>query len=388
MPKIKFVSGGIFILLVMGGLWIASQRPLWNDEYYSLISSVINISYSHILGGGVNEGNNSPLFYTLQKFQCDLFSYHPPQEWMRGHWTGNYPYDWAFLRIQAVVFMAMAVSSLFYYFARRNSWGMGIYAIAVTLTSSLFWFHWTEARPYALWFSLGLFQILILLKILENPEDLNEKNLIYLFFLHCFLALVSVVSIVQIISAGIVLWMFHRPRLFWYGFLILIPLGICIFYYMHAPHYDFFFVDGPIALINANIPKDRLLIIFMTAGILIFQCRGKNLRSYLEIKYLVFFVLMLGAFGVILLKMKCSQTEAPRGFQISSRYFLSLLPAGIVGTVLFSEYFFRAFLSRTWKVLAILILAVFLAFRFYKTSSPININLNAITGHGSGSAHR
>jgi hypothetical protein len=360
------MTGVLFILLMGLGLWMASQRPLWNDEYYSLIRSTLGTSYKSIVIGCVSEGSNSPLFYILQKAQCDLFSYHPPQEWVEGHWAGVHVFDQFFLRIQSVIFMSAALSALFYYFCRRNSLLVGVYALAVAMTSTLLWFHWTEARPYAAWFALSLFQILLLLKILEAPSSQNKKYLVYLIFVHWLLALTATVSIVQIVAAGVVLWMFYRPRFLWYVPMALIPLGICCFYYVHAPYYNFFFVDGPMALINANIPKDRLFIIFASAFVLIFQCRGKNCKAHLEIKYLAFLLLMLGAFGLVLLKLKCGQAEGHHGFQISSRYFLSLLPVGIVGTVLFSVYLVRAYPSRVWRVMALVILVGFLVFRIHR----------------------
>ncbi len=374
MRLIRIWTGILFVLLVAFGWGVASHRCLWNDEYYSLLFITLGKSYKAIVMG-LPEGSNSPLFFILQKAQCDLFSYHPPQEWVKGHWEGVHVFDQFFLRIQSVVFMSAALSAVFFYFGRRNSWGLGLYALAVTMTSFLFWVHWTEARPYAGWFALSLFQILFLLNILEGPVDQNKKSWRYLVLTHWLLAFASIISAVQIIAAGAVLWMFHRPRLLWYVPLVLLPLGICGFYYIHVPYSPSFFVDGPAALINANIPKDRLLFIFMSALVLIFQCRGKNCMAYLEIKYLAFFLLMLGAFGLLLLKLKYGQAVGRQGMQISNRYFLSLTPTGIVGTVLLSEYLIRAFPSRVWRVAAVVILAAFLVFRFQRMAQLVPINL-------------
>ena len=366
MRLMRIWTGILFVLLAALGLWIASQRPLWHDEHYSLIVTILGKSYRSIVMG-LHESSNSPLFFILQKAQCDLFSYHPPQEWVQGHWEGAYVFDQFFLRIQSVVFMSAALSAVFYYFGRRHSWGMGLYALAVTMTSFLFWMHWTEARPYAQWFALSLFQILFLLNILEGQINQNKKSWYCLVFIHWLLALASVISAIQIMAAGAVLWMFLRPKLLWYVPLVLLPLGICGFYYIHAPQYPSHFVDGPVALVNANIPKDRLFFIFVTALVLIFQCWRKNWKARLEIKYLAFFLLMLGGFGLLLLKLKYGQGEGQKILQISNRYFLSLTPAGIVGTVLLSEYLIRAFPSRAWRAAAIVILAGFLVFRAYRT---------------------
>ena len=376
MRLIRIWAGILFVLLVAFGLSVASHRSLWNDEYYSLLHTSLGNSYKSIILG-LHVGSNSPLFYILQKAQCDLFSYHPPQEWVKGHWEGVHAVDQFFLRIQSVVFMSAALSAVFYYFARRNSWGLGLYALAVTMTSFLFWVHWTEARLYAGWFALSLFQILFLLDILEGPINQNKKSWRYLVFIHWLLALTSTASAVQIMAAGAVLGMFHRPKLLWYVPLVLLPVGICGYYYIQAPHYSFYFVDGPLALINANIPKDRFFFIFMSALVLIFQCRGKNCMGYLEIKYLVFFLLMLGAFGLLLAKLKYAQAQGGQGLQISNRYFLSLTPGGIVATVLLSEYLIRAFPTRVWKAAAVVILAAFLIFRFQRMVQLVPANLTS-----------
>ncbi len=374
MRLIRIWTGILFVLLAAYGLWIASHRSLWQDEYYSLIYSTLGASYQSIISG-LHVSSNSPLFYILQKAQCGLFSYHPPQEWVKGHWAGTYVFDQFFLRIQSVVLMSAALSAVFYYFGRRHSWPLGLYALAVTMTSFLFWVHWTEARPYAGWFALSLFQILFLLDILESPIGQNKKSRRCLVLTHWLLALASVISAVQIMAAGAVLWMFHRSRPLWHVPLVLIPLGICGFYYIHAPHGPAYFVDGPAALISANLPKDRLFFIFMAALVLIFQCRGKDWKAHLEIKYLVFFLLMLGGFGLLLLKLKYGQVQGQEGLQISNRYFLSLTPTGIVGTVLLSEYLIRAFPSRVWRATAIVILAAFLVFRFQRMIQLVPRNL-------------
>ena len=374
MRLLRILTGFLFVFLLAFGAWFASHRCLWNDEYFSLLGSTLVTPYKSIIFGLVGEGNNSPLFYIIQKAQCDLFSYHPPQEWVAGHWEGVHVFDQVFLRMQPIFFMAAALSALFYYFSRRNSWIVGVYALAVAMTSSLFWFHWAEARPYAGWFALSMFQILLLLNILEGPVDHCKKSWRCLVVVHWLLSLASSVSIIQIIAAGVVLGVFHRPKIYGYISLVLVPVMISIFYYLHAPQYSFFFVDGPMALINANIPKDRLFVIFLSALVLVVQCRGKDCKAYLEIKYLAFLLLMLGAFGLVLLKLKWGQLEGRHGFQVSSRYFLSLTPVGIVGVVLFSVYLVRAFPSRVWKAVAIMILFCFLAFRFQKMTQQVQIN--------------
>jgi len=376
MHKIRILTGSVFILLLAVGLEVASQRLLWTDEYFNL-TSTLNASYKSLFIG-IDQASNSPLFNVIQKLLRDLFSYHPPQEWVEGHWRGTHVFDQVFLRLQSVIFVAAALSALFYYFYRRDSLFVGLYAVAVATTSSIVWVHWTEARPYAVWFSLSLFQILLLLNILEDTSSQNKKKLVYLILVHCLLALSATISAIQIIAAGMVLWMFHRSKALWYLPLVVLPLGICSYYYFNSSHFLFYFVDGPLALISANIPKDRLFIIFISAGILVLRCRFKGWTAQLEMKYLIFLILVLGAFVLELLQLKYGQAPGQRTNLVSSRYLFSLSPVGIVGTVLFSVYLVKAFPSKLWKIAAVLILIGFLFFRAHKTvqQDPVSLVSN------------
>ncbi len=350
------------------GVWMASHRPLWNDEYYSLLASITNISYSKILSGGIPEGNNSPLFYILQKLQCDLFFYHPSAEWTNGHWGGLRRQDWVLLRIQPVIFMAGALSVLFSYFARRYSLLAGFYALALALSSIVVWDRWTEARPYALWFALSIFQMLLLMNAFKTPGAKDKNNSRYLILSHCLLALTVVLSAVQILAAGCVLWI--RGTRSWKFYLpaVFIPLGMILFYYCAAPKYDFCFVDGPVSLISANFPKERVLLALMFVLVFIYGRRGK--KKWMvdpQAGYLAFMVLMLAFFTGILIKLKLSQWGPPHGFQIPSRYFMSLAPMSIIGTTIFSVYLMRAFPSKLWRIAVVVILTAFLVFRIQKT---------------------
>jgi len=66
------------------GFKLAYDKPLWNDEIYTLVSSVSRVSYLDILLGRVKEGNNCPLFYVIQKGICDIARYSIPAPWLKG----------------------------------------------------------------------------------------------------------------------------------------------------------------------------------------------------------------------------------------------------------------------------------------------------------------
>lgn len=343
MRTVRICLGGIiFILLSAYGALMAIHKPLWTDEYYSLTHSTTNISYVSILDGGVNEGNNSPLFYLLQKLQCDLFSYQG---------DGTRLADQFFLRIQPVIAGALSLSALFFYFSRCYSLPIGFFSLFIAMTSSMFISHWTEARPYSLWFALSLFQNLFLMNVLEGPKSQNKHSMTGLMVVHWLLALTSMVSAVQIMAAGAALWIYKRREPSLYLPLIIIPLGICCFYYFRAPHYQFFLDVSPLVLISDNIPIYRLFVILVTAVFLIFRYRSENWSAKIEIKYLIFLLLMLASFWLVLLKMKLSQPPGHNGFGVCNRYFMSLIPASIVSTVLYSVYLMRIFPSKIWALL-------------------------------------
>ena len=146
------------LILTGLGLRLAEHKPLWNDELYSLLSSVRNLSYGDIITAKITEGNNTPLFYLSQKAFIDLTGYQPPQEWVAGQWGHNHPYSNLRIRILPVACMSVAIAVIFYFFSYFYSIWTGLYALAVAFSSFMVWAYGFEARPYALWFLLTTLQ--------------------------------------------------------------------------------------------------------------------------------------------------------------------------------------------------------------------------------------
>lgn len=364
----QFLAAILFVLLLAFGLWQASRAPLWNDEFYSLVSSILGKSYGQIVNGGMGqvEGNNSPLFYLSQKLQCDVFAYHAPDVWLQGHWNVTDRFSQVFLRIQPVLYVALAITALFYYFAVHEGLLAGFYALAVGMSSFMLWHYWFQARPYALWFSLTMAQVLLLIDIFKNSNYSGQWR--KLAVVHWLLAFTAAISMVQITAAACVLWLFERRKKYTYIWMALLPLAVCLYYYAISPKFAFFFADGPMALVNANIPKDRLLIVLIFA--LVFVCKGwkqKDWTSRPEGRYLLFLAFMISCFILVLLRLKSTACLPGQGFQISNRYFIALTPVGIIGTVLFSMYLVRTCRSRPIQVLVMGALAALLIFRIQKT---------------------
>ncbi|MBI4309441.1 MAG: hypothetical protein HY591_03820 [Candidatus Omnitrophica bacterium] len=379
---IGMITGVLLVFFVWFGLVRASHQELWNDESYSLVSSIMGRSYGRMLVGDMGgvEGNNTPLFYVLQKLQCDVFSYHMPQAWVDGKWDREDIFSQVFLRVQPVLFIALSLSALFYYFAVRYSLTVGFYSVMVALSSFMLWAHWTEARPYALLFFLTTAQILLLLELLRGTPS-GHKVWGWLALVHCLLALTTSVSALQIVACSVVLWSFSCRQWQRYLAMTVLPVSICLFYYFTFPNvsnFIFHFVDGPVALISANIPKDRFFIIFIFA--LFFwgrrwQAKDRNPIA-LEGKYIVFLGLMLLAYAAVLVRFKAMEpANGYQGFQVPARYFMSLTPAGIVATTLFSVWLVRASDPKFVRPAVVLGLIVFLTFRLHRTSEVFHWGL-------------
>ncbi|MCK5216086.1 MAG: hypothetical protein KAR05_12130, partial [Candidatus Omnitrophica bacterium] len=165
LSKLHIVTCFLMSLLFIGGLFLADHKTLWNDETYSQLSSVENTSVSDVISGQVKEGNNSPLFYLLQKGVSAVFGYRTPALWREGtqFWTTNGPGDKIILRIVPVSAMTLSIAAVFYYFARFYSFWVGALSLFLSLSTTVFWQFWVEARHYSLWFLLTTMELLLFL---------------------------------------------------------------------------------------------------------------------------------------------------------------------------------------------------------------------------------
>jgi len=369
----KVWVGVVFLVLCAAGLGLARHRAVWNDEIYTQISSVEGKSYLNILLGHIQEGSVSPLFYLMQKTTCSVLRYSSPIEW-RTDMAFDDPFARIVLRLNSIFFMSLAVGAIFYFFYRFYSPLAGWYSLLVSLSSYMVWAFLAEGRPYALWFFLTTVQSLLYLYLIRQGKDFRPAwN--SLIATHLLLSLASVFSIVQIVSVSFLLWFFLERSHRRYILLTLIPSLICIYYYFHVPKYRFFFADGPVELVSANIPKDRFVLIFLfiVFVVLYFYQRKKNVRLIKTdlmkegIAYLSLVGFMLLATGLILLKFKLAET-AHTGFQISSRYFIYLTPLGVVAATLFSLNMLKSLQGRRWlQTCLVLIIAFLLVFRIERT---------------------
>ncbi len=345
----KFESLIMATLIFLGclgvGFGMATHRALWNDEYYSQVSSVYGTSYKDQFLGHIPEGGNAPLFYTLQKLFLQVIHYQVPTRWLQSQWS-NDAASQMILRINPVVFMSLSVGLVFYYFCRRYSWGIGLYSLFIYLSAYMLWAYWAEARPYALVVFLTTVQSVILLQRMDQqPHPDQDRAWLLLAGTNVLLSMTSILCLGEIAAVSILWWVLKERDWKKYLLLTVIPIGITLFYYAHAPKYPFFFGSlSPEQLIRDNVSRQNLDIVFIflfflaTYGVaqrntLIRYSPSKEILK--PMVYLIFLGLVLAFTGVLLWLFSLRATPG-KGFPITSRYFIYLTPIGVMATTILS----------------------------------------------------
>ena len=226
--KSLYLSGGIFIILLVTGFFLSQHKLLWNDELYSQQLVVDTRSYQEILLSQTPEGNKNPLFYLIQKVSCDIFSFHLPAVYadVRSR-TRDIPAQ-IIMRVPSNIYISLAMALMFYFFTRFISVFAAIYALAAALVSPMVWMYWVEARPYPLIFLLTTVQLLLLSCTFIAPKI---KTCNKLFLTHILLALTSSGSIFQISITVLILWWKGKYSKRKLALIWILPMGIAVSYY-------------------------------------------------------------------------------------------------------------------------------------------------------------
>ncbi len=381
--RLKSITASLFLVLFSGGLYIATKIPLWTDEVNSQTKSISGQTYrSLLLGVGEREGNNSPLFYIIQKLWQDTTNYNNSDVQLGSDFFSN-----GFLRVWPVASMAASIAVLFYYFASRWNLWLGFYSVLVSLSSYMVWEYATQARPYALWFFLTTMQILLLLSVISATGTERETLLGRLGIVNWLLAFTIVLSVVQNLASSLVLWVFTERRPKWHILLFLGPAATAIYYYALAPRYQIYFVDGAIALFGANLPLDRVAIIVF-GSILWLGSRSKlankavgteshDYRNQSIAGSILLAAIYAGCFAIII-KFWVDAIPGVGISFVSNRYFIMLAPIGIVMTTI-ASFSIIVLPRRFYKVIALLVLASLLLLRFSRTWDLVI--LRRISGH-------
>lgn len=322
MKKI-ILSFFIFSICMWLGISLAQRNPIENDESYSQLESIQKLSYFDILQGHVNEGNNSPLFYILQKSFTHLISFKLQTIWtMEQYVCEDAAQLW--MRLLPILFMSLSIALSSYYFLIRYHYIAAFICLALFLTSTPTWIYWAQDRPYSLWTLLTCMQTIALTEYFIFKNE-SKKFWKFLTITHWLLCLCSGFGFIQTILAAL----FIRKKLF-LSFIVPILLGL--FYALQAPSYPFRIPEQWFGLILANVSLERLAFLLIAS---------------LLIKKLFPLSLWIGtllSLGFLLILGVCLQnTQGQAGFELSSRYLLFLMPASIIIlNVLWLELFKRS----------------------------------------------
>jgi len=368
------VSGILFLYFFHFGLLLAENKPLWNDEIFSL-SNVMGKSYGDMFLGRIEEGNNTPLFYVIQKGIIELLQYERPEAWTKGMGGHADAYSQILLRLSPVFFMSAAIICIFYYFSRFYSLFAGVYSLFISFTSFMVWVYWAEARPYGLWVLLTTLQSLIFLYVFQD-KHINSKSWGGLILVHFLLSFTVVFSVAQIFIVSVLLWFYIEKDWKKYIFLTVIPVSIALFYYAHAPRYHFWFGLSPEQLIRDCFSRDRFYILFIFGFFsgLYFLQKKKGSPKFVKndplaqgIPYACLTVLMLGAAFLLLMIFQINEVSHDKGFPIASRYFIYLTPISIISTTFLSIHVFKALSVNRWIQIPVTIgMGHLLIHRFFK----------------------
>jgi len=355
---LKSVSILLYMVLVIGAFVLARHKPLWNDEIYSQVASIEKNSTIAILGGGIGEGNNCPLFYLLQKGITSLLGYHTPRDWALGlaNWREGDARDRIILRIQPVLLMSAVPIIVFYFLSRIYSLWTGLLSFVLTLSTSMFWRFWAEARPYGLWVMLSALQAVLFLWLLRREED-DRRIFIGLALVHLLLSLTVVFSASQIVLVSVLLLVFGQKEQRNRALLLAVPAAISVFYLTQAPQFKFWLEFSLEQYIRANIPRDRLYLAMIYVVYLVpflIQLFRPSLKLYKDktmleaLPFLFFFLGSCAAVAAVVQVFAWRASPVGTGFPVTERYFMNLIPVGVVCASVFVRTLLVSFRGQTW----------------------------------------
>lgn len=312
----------MFALLCSLGLQRSEVKPLWVDEIATWRDSVDRSSYGDILTrpflSDQTEGNTFPLFYLIQKAIVDLADLEVPID-LTPSVAYDEPVALQVLRIQPVVFMALTVLIIFWYFFSSYNFVWAIVSLAACASTYSFWHFFAEARPYALWMFLCTCQLLLFLRATSDPSLLKSDSLRALAFVHILLSFTVIFSLIPILTCGLTLFLLGVRDFKRLALTIALPAALCLFYYSFSMRLGFYYNFGPHSLVFSALPADRLVILFLAligAGI----ARKRPSPVYLFVAS--FLAATISLCSVFWLK----QVAPGEGFEISNCYFVYLAP--------------------------------------------------------------
>jgi hypothetical protein len=183
-------------------------------------------------------------------------------------------------------------------------------------------------------------------------------------------------SLGEILAVSI-LWLAFKER-DWKKFIAitLLPTMIVLFYYAYAPKYQFFFGSlSPEQLIRDNICRqnfDILFIFLISLSVYFYRQKNRALKGapneeiLKPIPYVIFLALVLAATAVVLWLFSLHATPN-QGFPITSRYFIYLMPIGVIAATILSVSVIKSFSKyRLIQVVLFVLMGLLLIQHFLK----------------------
>ena len=182
---------------------------------------------------------------------------------------------------------------------------------------------------------------------------------------------------IQVTIISFWLWAIYEKNWRKYVWLTVVPVAVCLFYYSTAPKYKFWFDLEPEQLVRAPFSRDRFYILFiylLYVGAYLLQRRKilpplfTNESILKGLPYLGVTASMLASAAFVLFLFKRGETHNHEGFPISNRYFIYLMPVGVIATTLLTVQLLRSFRGRWWMQLVIIAgIGYLVVARVYKT---------------------
>ncbi len=391
----KRISGVIFIVTFCVGIFWASQKPLWIDEYQSLVNSIPAASYVDILTGHIpDEANNSPFFYIVHKSMADAVHYDPSRlvKSMGKHvrykpegaavavdviafkelpfWNDSFANT--YFRIMPVFCMAFIITGFFYYFSRRYSYGWGVFAMLLCASSWPILWYGLEARPYIYYVALTMLQAFVFLELLRSKK-LESRHWGWLAAIHIALAFTYTISILQIMLVGVLLHARYRK---WLGMaktlmVFVLPAAILSYYYVMALKATVHFRGPLYNYILGNISWE-IVALMAVFGVLVFAIRVGFMRGAPTLQRLEedglseagwmlgWTISLMAVFmaGLSFLKLH----DTPDGAPFAFRHLIGLVPLGVIAAtvvarqliILWRPGWVRVFLVFMWVIMIVL----------------------------------
>lgn len=328
----------------LAGLDLSRRRPLWNDELYTQINTVGALSYADVWAGKSIEGNNTPLFYVIQKALCEGMGCELKEKW-NSEWFVQDAGAQIRLRLLSNVFMSTAIAVLFFGVASLYPLPWAFMTLALFLALPATWLYWAEARPYSLWVLLTVLQSILILKLFKAGSGL-VLDLMLMGVMNILLSMTITLGMLQACVASAVLWLFRKGRWFIHVGLMGVPLAIGWFYLESSPKFKLWFMDGPERLVLDNVPLEYWALMILCYCLVLFsgvKDRTKRQKVWSEDAFF-FFAGGISVLAMALLGyLKANAGLGPEGFAISSRYFLFLIPSSVIAVTLSVRYFHGLF---------------------------------------------